>query len=206
MKIAHWQVCLAGAAACSVAFTSSAYGQIMMTFTGQSGGFAYDTPYLENGISAIRRAGQTTPNGFASFNDELFAGDTDPLYFHGTGDYIEFRLVGGMHFNLNGFWIVTNSENRWVETSKSAGPVPVDGPLVWTEMTFSGPIYGDLEWFRIGSHWPATEIDAITVTPVPEPSSVLAGGLVSLGFAIWRRQSRRNSERTIGSGHDNRFC
>lgn len=193
MKIAHWQVCLAGAAACSVAFTSSAYGQTMMTFAGQSGEFAYDTPYVENGISAVRRAGLPTPNGYSTFNDELFAGDTDPLYFHGTGDYIEFRLVGGSHFNLNSFRIVTNSETRWVETSNSAGPVHFGGPWVWTEMTFSGPEYSDLDWFRIGTHWPATEVDAITVTPVPEPPSVVAWGLVSLGLAIWRRQSGRKS-------------
>lgn len=191
MRIARWQACLAGAVACSVAITSSAYGQIMMTFTGQSGTFAYDTPYVENGISAIRRAGMPTPNGYSTFNDELFAGDTDPLYFHGTGDYIEFSLVGGTHFDLNSFWIVTNSETRWVETSKSAGQVTFGGPWVWTEMNFSGPEYSDLDWFRIGTHWPATEIDAISVTPVPEPSSLLAGGLLSLGVAAWSRSRQR---------------
>jgi hypothetical protein len=114
------------------------------------------------------------------------------LYFHGTGDYIEFSLVGGMHFDLNSFWLVTNGFiDRWIETSKSAGQVNIGYPIVWMEMTFSGPEYSDLEWFRIGTPWFATEIDAITVTPVPEPSSVVAWGLVSLGFASWCRFRQR---------------
>ena len=174
-----------------------------MTFdtapSGDIGSFALGSTYQENGIQAVSHS------SYACFKDMLrdyYTGigrtPTTPLYFHGTGAYIEFSLVGGGTFDLNSFEITSNNsyDAKMVVTSKSEGTgIPVYAPELLTTKTFSGTEVTGISWFRVdaGYGW-ATELDTITVTPtaVPEPSTLIAGALLCLPFGVTGMRSMRN--------------
>ncbi len=160
----------------------------------------YGGTYCESGMIA------TSYSNFSSFSDPLNWFPTNALYFHGNNQdlgqwdanvikpyhaYIEFRMANGSRFDLQSLDIGTNQnsgtpERRWIQTSAGATfwPILPDGGTV-TTLNFSGPDYSNLEWFRVGTVWFATEVDNITFTPLtpancpPDGCTSPPSGLVS---------------------------
>jgi hypothetical protein len=81
--------------------------------------------------------------------------------------------------------------------SVTSGPIPAHATTIVHEtltFDFSGanttdPLYIRLVNFSTGTGQPWTAIDNITLTPVPEPSTMALCGLMSLGFLV-RRQAK----------------
>ncbi len=147
------------AAWCRFADAASA-ATVTMTFDSITEGsaFARNAVYEENGIRA------TCQSDYASFADPLNGFANTPLYFHGTGHYIEFRLVSGVAFDLKSFWLTSNGyANRWIMTEKNPTQVSIGMPTTPTLKEFSGTNYTGITWFRIGTPWYATEVDTIVV-------------------------------------------
>ena len=185
----------------SIFSACSLQAAVTMTFdtapSGDIGSFALGSTYQENGIQAVSHS------SYACFKDMLWNDynahigrtPTTPLYFHGADQYIEFSLVGGGTFNLNSLELVGNDTNpRWVFTSKTGGTERLIGTSTsLTVETFSGPDFTDISWFRVSTHWgSATELDNITVTAVPEPSTLIAGVLLCLPFGVTGMRWMRN--------------
>ena len=133
---------------------------LTMTFDSIAEGtaFARNAVREENGIRAVCHS------DYSSFADPLNGFATTPLYFHGTGHYIEFSLVSGGTFDLISFWLTSNGyASRWVETSKTAGQIGIPGYTSPTLISFTNAEYRGITWFRIGTPWYATEVDSVTV-------------------------------------------
>lgn len=132
-------------------------------------GFSFNATYQENGIVAVSKS------HYSSFGDPLNGTPTTALYFHGTGEYIEFSVVGGGSFDLLSFDLVSNGyQSRWIETSRSGGTLPIGLPVTLTHLEFSGSPYTDITWFRVGTPWFATEVDNIVVSAGPPPPVFVA--------------------------------
>ncbi|MBU0678856.1 MAG: hypothetical protein KJ626_12155, partial [Verrucomicrobia bacterium] len=151
--------CIAGAAMCCAASFCFAV-PYTMTFDSIAEGtaFARDEVYEESGIRLVSKS------DYSSFSDGLNGMPTTPLYFHGTDQYVEFSLVSGGEFDLTSFELLSNGYvDRWIETSKTAGPVSIGQPTTLEIKEFSGAEYEGISWFRVGTSWYATQVDNITV-------------------------------------------
>ncbi len=114
------------------------------------------------------------------------------LYFHGTNEYVEFRMVDNSKFDLISFDLLTNGHTnlRFVETSLG---IHQNLPGVrFQTFSFSGDSFQGIEWFRVGTPWFATEIDNVNFTPTPVPASIFlfGTGLVGL-FGVARRRNKK---------------
>jgi hypothetical protein len=148
----------------------------------------YQRTYIENGMVV------TSYSHFSAIGDPLFGNPIqygNALYFHGTNEYVEFRMADGSKFDLNSFDLMTNLYlGRYIQTSKGYSQ-ELPGVLFQT-LTFSGDHYSDLDWFRIVTPWFATQVDNINFTSrqtgssVPLPPSVLflGSGIMALIFAL----------------------
>jgi hypothetical protein len=151
--------------------------------------FPYDSVYTENGMMVISRS------HYAGLGDNFHSPfvvsvTSNTVYFHGVDEYIEFRLVNGSRFNLLSLDLFTNGySGRTLETSAAANlALPNDSGHV----SFSGPEYSNLEWFRARTSWFATELDNITFSSaIPIPSSLLLFGSGLVGLIGIRRRFTR---------------
>jgi hypothetical protein len=168
----------------------------------------YGGTFVQNGMKA------TSYSNFSilSDNDALKMLPTNALYFHGNDGadsyapaatigpnnaYIDFRMVDGSKFDLLSLDLVSGGnygtpERRWITTSAGSTYWPLfQDTLVVVHLTFSGSNYTQIDWFRVGTQWFATELDNVTFN-VPEPATIivwsLLGGLaVAAGWRRWRK-------------------
>ena len=151
--------------------------------------FPYDSVYTENGMKVISRSNNAGlgDNFYSPFVVKV---TSNTVYFHGVNEYIEFRMVDGSRFNLLSLDLFTNGYyGRTLETS--AGAV-LALPNTSGHVSFSGQEYSNLEWFRAGTGWFATELDNITFSAVPIPSAIWLLGSGLVGLVVIRRRFRKS--------------
>ena len=142
-------------------------GVIVMTFNSvaEGTGFPFSSTYRENGMVAFCQSHNS------QFGDPLNGAPTAALYFHGTGEYIEFSMEGGAPFTLLSLELLSNGfVSRWIQTSGSGGTnINIGMPTSLAVIQFSGPQYTNITWFRVGTPYYATEVDNITILPAAPP-------------------------------------
>lgn len=72
-------------------------------------------------------------------------------------------MVDGSLFDLQSLDFLTNwfTNNRWLETSTGKTTL-LPGYITVTTIPFPGIDYSNLEWFRVGTPWYATQVNNIT--------------------------------------------
>ena len=205
MRKPSWQVCLAGI--CFALIMTSGNAAIIVSFDTVPEGTAMPNggTYYENGMQA------TSHSDYSVLQDSLSMLPTNALYFHGNDGagantagvigpnnaYIEFREIDGSHFDLLSLDLVSGGNfgtpsRRWITTSAGGAPFwPQFGDSARVvPLTFSGAAYSDLDWFRVGTVWFATELDNIAFNVVPEPGTAALLAMGALGFLGAARRRR----------------
>ena len=112
----------------------------------------------------------TSHSDFSIIGTPLPGPPTNNLYFHGTNQYVEFRMADGSKFNLNSFDFITNGFTTMRSLETSNGYVQYLGdPLTLTKLTFSGPGVANLDWFIIRTPFYATQLDNVNFTRLSPP-------------------------------------
>jgi hypothetical protein len=172
---------------------------ITMEFEGRPAGtlLLRDGTYTENGMEV------TSHSDFSQIGDPLGWNDTgNALYFHGYGEYVEFKATDGSGFDLLSLSYLTNgyTESRWVRTSldaitylpsRSPGGYWESGPET---IHFSGTGYEGIKWFQVGTPFNATEIDNVTVETSPSavPLPSVAGGIFAALMCVFGLRGLRH--------------
>lgn len=206
MRVSLWQACLAGIGI--VLVTTAGAVAVVITFDSVVDGtpLANGGTYTENGMKA------TSHSNYSQFSDAINMLPTNALYFHGNDSndayspagiigvnnaYIEFSMADGSTFDLLSLTLVSGGnygtqKRRWVTTSAGAEYWPLfQDTAVVVPLTFSGSSYSNLDWFRVGTVWFATELDNIAFNVVPEPGTTALLAMGALGFLGGAARRRR---------------
>jgi hypothetical protein len=118
----------------------------------------FGATYTESGMEA------TSFSGFSELGDPFGRNPTgNALYFHGTGQYVEFRLADRAPFDLTSFDVLTNgfTDERGVTASSGATQTFSGAPQQTVTL---GAGFQNIEWVRIGTPWFATQLDNVSFT------------------------------------------
>jgi cysteine-rich repeat protein len=172
--------------------SNCSFNPAVMNFTSaQQGAIAFGGTYTESGLVA------TSQSHYSSIGDPIGGSTNKALYFHGTNEYILFNLADGSNFDLLSFDFLTNGFGnvRWLETSAGVH-ISLPGYTTWTTIPFSGASYSDIQWFKIGTPWYATEVDNVnfrvkTTTPLTIDITGSGAGsiLTDTGTLAWNGNS-----------------
>ncbi len=152
-----------GLVALVLATTPIVNAQTMSFELGTPGGVPNGGEYVEAGMKV------TSFSDNSQIGDPLLIGTSGNwFYFHGREQYVEFRRVDGALFDLTSFDLASNGyADRWLETSAAAARITLPtnhaAQLQQSHFPFVGFDYEDLEWFRVGTPWFATQVDNVSV-------------------------------------------
>ena len=141
----------------------------------------YGGTYSENGMIV------TSYSDYSQIGDPLTGSPSNAFYFHGSGQYIDVRMVENYYFDLLQLDYKTNgfSDYRWIETSAGALMyLPGVYPLTTVNLPSEG--FTNIEWFRVGTPYFATQVDNIyfestgIMTPTPSSIMLLVTGLFGI--------------------------
>ena len=147
-------------------------------------------PYTSNGMT-ISKVLSDSPASIARYRQVL----QETLYADASSQAVDIRaqLANGGTFDMNLIDVLGISGTWTVQSSKgSAGHMSAPGGYIFNDDHFSAPDWQGITYFDL-IHNPASpsstiNIDSITFTPVPEPSTLTLLALGVVGLAVMQRR------------------